>query len=156
MNRTAPAVLSVVLLMLPIEAFAADLTIMAEDAAAPFSQADGTGYANDVVKAAFRAAGVDVALDVVPYARCKHDVADGKVPGCFSMSWYKGVDDVVVFSQEPIFEVYADVFVARKSAARFGRMTDFGRGTTIGIVNEYEYPDEILGLQRNGAALQAS
>jgi ABC-type amino acid transport substrate-binding protein len=156
MNVTARAFLSAVLLVLPMECLAADLTIMAEDAAPPFSQADGTGYANEVVKAAFRAAGVDVALDVVPYARCKRDVADGKVPACFAMSWYKGVEAVVTFSQEPIFQVYADVFVPRKSAGRSTQMADFGRGTTIGIVNEYEYPDEIYALRSNGAALQAS
>ena len=156
MNVSVRAFLGLLLMVLPGECLAADLTIMAEDAAPPFSRADGTGYANDVVKAAFRAAGVDVALDVVPYARCKRDVADGKVPACFGMSWYKGVEEVVTFSQQPVFEVYADVFVAKKSAARLSRMTDFGRGTTIGIVNEYEYPDEVSGFPRNGAALQTS
>ena len=50
-----------------------------EDAAAPWSQADGTGYANDLVRASFRAVGVDVRLHVLPYARCKQHVVKGEL-----------------------------------------------------------------------------
>jgi ABC-type amino acid transport substrate-binding protein len=137
----------------PSGSFAADLTIMAEDAAPPFSHADGTGFANDLVRAAFRAAGVDVALDVVPYARCKKDAADGKVPACFGMSWYQGVERSVIFSDQPIFRVHADVFLARD--AGISRVEDLARGTVVGIVNEYEYPDAVYNLRRNGVVLQA-
>ena len=78
--------LAVLFTALPLQCLAADLKIMAEDAAEPFSRADGTGYANDVVKAAFHAVGVEIAFDVVPYARCKKDAEDGKIAACFSMS----------------------------------------------------------------------
>src|SRR5258706_1006278 len=84
--------------LLPLQCLAADLQIMAEDAAEPFSRADGTGYANEIVKTAFHAAGVEIRFDVVPYARCKKDVDDGKVLACFSMSWDRGVEDTGVFS----------------------------------------------------------
>ena len=134
---------------------AADLTIMAEDAAPPFSQADGTGFANDVVHAAFRAVGIDVALDVVPYARCKKDAEDGKVPACFSMSWYQGVEKSIVFADQPIFRVYADVFLARGTVG-ISRAEDFTGGKTVGIVNEYEYPDAVYNLRRSGIVLQAA
>ena len=137
----------------PPASFAADLIIMAEDAAPPFSRADGTGFANDLVRAAFRAVGVDVALDVVPYARCKKDVEDGKVSACFGMSWYQGVEKSVVFSDQPIFLVHADVFLARGTAG-ISRAEDLTTGKIIGIVNEYEYPDAVYNLRRNGAVLQ--
>src|SRR4051812_28270989 len=88
---------------------------MAEDAAQPFSGPDGTGYANDLVKAAFKAAGVQVTFDVVPYARCKREVEAGRTPACFSMSWDPGMGKSVIFSQAPIFQVYADVFANRQS-----------------------------------------
>jgi hypothetical protein len=53
------------------------LTIMVEDAAAPWSRSDGTGYANDVVVAAFKEMGVEIQLRVVPYSRCKYLVLSG-------------------------------------------------------------------------------
>ena len=135
--------------------FAADLTIMAEDAAPPFSRADGTGFANDLVKAAFKAAGIDVALDIVPYARCKKDAEDGRVAACFSMSWYSGVEKFVVFSDKPIFRVYADVFLSR-GATGIRRPEELTGRKVIGIVNEYEYPDEVYRLRSNGIVLQAA
>ena len=135
--------------------FAADLTIMAEDAAQPFSRPDGTGFANDVVRAAFRAAGIDVALDVVPYARCKKEAEDGKVAGCFGMSWYKGVEKSVVFADKPIFRVYADVFLNR-GAAGIRRPEDLTGPKLVGIVNEYEYPNVVYNLRNNGVVLQAA
>ena len=135
--------------------FAADLTIMAEDAAPPFSRSDGTGFANDLVKAAFRAAGVDVALDVVPYARCKKDAEDGKIAACFGMSWYKGVEKSIVFADKPIFRVHADVFLSR-GAATIRRPEDLSGPKLVGIINEYEYPEVVYNLRNNGVVLQAA
>jgi len=139
----------------PPASFAAGLTIMAEDAAPPFSRADGTGFANDVVRAAFKAAGIDVTFDVVPYARCKKDTEDGKVAACFGMSWYSGVERSIVFSDQPVFLVHADVFLLR-GASGVSRAEDLTPGKVVGIVNEYEYPDVVYGLRRNGIVLQAA
>jgi polar amino acid transport system substrate-binding protein len=135
--------------------FAADITIMAEDAAPPFSHRDGTGFANDLVKAAFRAAGIDVALDIVPYARCKKDTQDGRIAGCFGMSWYNGVEKFVAFSDRPIFRVHADVFLLRGATTIRG--PEYLSGPkVVGIVNEYEYPDEVYNLRKKGVVLQAA
>lgn len=153
-SRAMGAAFGVLLAALPLPCMAADLTIMAEDAAEPFSRADGTGYANDLVKAAFHAAGVEIAFDVVPYARCKKDAEDGKVAACFSMSWYRGVEQTVAFSSLPVLHVYADIFLNRKSPAPIARLDDIGRGAVVGIVNAYEYPGEILELRRKGVVLQ--
>jgi ABC-type amino acid transport substrate-binding protein len=145
---------SVLLLDAPPAARAADLTIMVEDASEPFSRADGTGYANDIVRAAFRAVNIDVKLDVVPYARCKQSVEQGKTPACFSMSWIGEFRNRIQFSDEPIFEVYADVFRNRHAS---GAMQDAGqipKGASVGIVNGYEYPGAIYGLAGRGVVLE--
>src|SRR4051812_32252616 len=76
----------------------ARLDIMVEDAAAPWSRPDGRGYSNDIVRAAFRAALVDVRLIVVPYARCKRMVSTGRVAACFNMSWDSRLSGQVVFA----------------------------------------------------------
>src|SRR5882672_804025 len=107
-SRDCRFFLAVLLTAVPLPSVAADLKIMAEDAAEPFSRADGMGYANDVVKAAFHAAGVEIQLD-------------------------------------------ADVFLNRKSPSQFARIEDIATGATVGIINQYEYPDAIYGLRRQGA-----
>jgi len=133
---------------------AADLRIMAEDASEPFSRADGTGYANDILRAAFHAAGVDVTFDVVPYARCKKSLEQAKTPACFSMSWQKEFEGIIAFSEAPIFEVYADVFQSKRAPLKFSAARDLGKGAVLGIVNEYEYPESLYGLAKNGVVLE--
>jgi polar amino acid transport system substrate-binding protein len=143
------------LIAAPFQAcLAADLQIMAEDASEPFSRADGTGYANDILRAAFHAAGVEVAFDVVPYARCKKSLEQAKTPACFSMSWQKEFEGLIAFSEAPIFEVYADVFQSKGAPFKFAGAQDLGKGTILGIVNEYEYPESIYRLESRGVALE--
>lgn len=133
---------------------AAPLEIMVEDAAAPWSQADGSGYANDVVKSAFRAAGVDVLLRVVPYARCKQMVASGNVAGCFSMSWDRATTGKVDFSAKPLFSVRAEyVYNASKPLAAKNE-SELAAGTKVGTVIGYEYPESTNRLRERGIVFE--
>jgi ABC-type amino acid transport substrate-binding protein len=72
------------------------------------------------------------------------------------MSWYQGVETRVAFSAVPVFQVYADVYLNRKSPARISSMADFARGAVVGIVNEYEYPESVSQSQRGGVTFQAA
>ncbi|MET0859109.1 MAG: hypothetical protein ABWY27_20345, partial [Telluria sp.] len=81
------------------------LQILVEDAASPWSNHDGHGYANDLVRAAFAAAGVDVELVVVPYARCKAMVMQGSTVACFSMSASPELANRVRFSAKQLFSI---------------------------------------------------
>jgi ABC-type amino acid transport substrate-binding protein len=134
-------------------AHAAGLSVMAEDAAEPFSGRDGSGYADDVVKAAFHAAGADVSLDVVPYARCKNSVEAGKTVACFSMSWDAGMAGKVALSRHPISQVYADLFLPGAAGKDDAVL---GSGAVVGVINDYEYPDSIYKLRERGLVLQAA
>ena len=71
------------------------LLIAVEDDADPWSLKDGTGYANDVVTAAFKAVTIDVQLRVMPYARCKRMAVNGEVVACFSTSPSPELDGVI-------------------------------------------------------------
>ncbi len=138
----------------PVRVGAAPLTIMAEDASEPFSRADGTGYANDIVRAAFKAAHVNVRLDIVPYARCKKSLESGDTPACFAMSWAPDIKGVVKFSDQPIYEVYADIFRNRRSASVITGIQDLRPGMVVGVVNGYEYPDAVDRLADHGIVLE--
>jgi ABC-type amino acid transport substrate-binding protein len=127
------------------------LLIAVEDDAAPWSRADGTGYANDVVTAAFKAAGVDVSLRVMPYARCKRMVTNGDLAGCLSMSPAPEFKGVIELSARPLFTCYAGYFYKVDNPPKAKREQDLPRGTVVGTVIGYEYPPSFEALRQNGA-----
>jgi ABC-type amino acid transport substrate-binding protein len=130
------------------------IDIGVEDAAAPWSQADGTGYANDLVRAAFDAVGVDVRLHVLPYARCKQQVLNGALVACVSMSPAPELNEVVRFSARPLF-VFTCRFLENPRFPIARRIEDFPRGIRVGTVIGYEYPPEMLTrLHLRGAVLE--
>jgi len=138
----------------PVLALAASekaaLELMVEDSAAPWSRADGSGFANDIVRAAYRAESVELRLTVVPYARCKRAVAAGRVAGCFNMSLDPVIEGKVVFSARPLFSTYAVYFVDPRRPLRAKSEAELGPGTVIGTVIGYEYPLATLRLRARG------
>jgi polar amino acid transport system substrate-binding protein len=130
------------------------IDIGVEDAAAPWSQADGTGYANDIVRAAFAAVDVDVRMHVLPYARCKQQVVKAEFVACVSMSPAPELRGVVRFSARPLFVFTCDFF---ESGARPlpRRIEELRHGARIGTVLGYEYPPAMLDhLRRRGAVME--
>lgn len=134
----------------------AELVIQVEDAADPFSREDGSGYANEVVRAAFEAAGVRLRLEVVPYARCKLNVLDGRVAGCFSMSWDPAFAGRVVFGERPLFSVHALLVDDPGRPLAAHRPADIAPGTVLGIVNGYEYPAAVTALAQRGVVFETT
>jgi polar amino acid transport system substrate-binding protein len=132
------------------------LVIAAEDAAGPWSKKDGTGYANDVVREAFRAVGVEVEFKVVPYARCKHMVVGGDVVACFSMSPEAGLQKSVVLSDMPLFMVKYDYYQNLRKPLKAKREKDIPPGTIVGIVIDYEYPRSTMDLEKKGVVFETS
>src|SRR5258705_13760737 len=74
----------------------------AEDDAGPWSYADGTGYVNDVVRAAFESVGWSVSFETLPYARCKAMLLSGQLAACFSTSRTPELAPKLLFSREPV------------------------------------------------------
>jgi ABC-type amino acid transport substrate-binding protein len=130
--------------------FSAPLPIAVEDDAAPWSNKDGSGFANDVVRAAFKAAGEDVNLQVVPYARCKEMAISGKAVACLSMSWLPEFAGKIVFAEKPLFKCYADYFTSIKRPLKATQEKDLPKGTVVGVVRDYEYPSSVYELKNKG------
>jgi ABC-type amino acid transport substrate-binding protein len=124
--------------------------VLAEDDAAPWSLKDGTGYANDVVRAAFHAAEVDIKLQVVPYARAKRMTIAGKAVACFSMSWLPEFADKIVFSDKPLFTCQADYFHNLSKPLTAKREDELARKIIVGTVVGYEYPPSFCKLRDKG------
>ncbi len=133
-----------------VSAYPTPLLVAAEDDAAPWSQSDGTGYANDVVRAAFQAAGAEIDLRVIPYARGKDMVMKGKAVACFSMSWSPELAGKVQFARKPLFICYAEYFTSVKKPLKASREQDLAKGTLVGVVSGYEYPPSVMALKEGG------
>lgn len=126
------------------------LLIAVEDDAAPWSRTDGTGFANDVVSAAFKAVGVEVELRVMPYARCKRMVVRGEISGCLSMSPSPEFAGLIELSSRPLFTCYAGYFYNVNKPPRVTREEDLPAKTVVGTVIGYEYPPAFERLRQKG------
>ena len=130
------------------------LEVYVENAADPFSRPDGTGYANDVVRAAFEAVGVRVRFVVVPYARCKYKVLSGEAVACVSMSWDPSFEGQVKFADTPLISVTPVYYEnpARPLSAR--SEAELGKGVTLGTIRGYEYPDSVMKAKARGVLFE--
>jgi polar amino acid transport system substrate-binding protein len=126
------------------------LVLAVEDDAAPWSQHDGSGYANDLVTAAFEAVGVAVELRVMPYARCKRMAVNGEIAGCLSMSPSPDFAGLVQLSTKPLFTCHAGYFYSVNKPPRVARQEDLPRKTVVGTVIGYEYPAAFEKLSQQG------
>lgn len=153
-NTLAPIFLAIFFLFFLTDAYASQLEIAVEDEAGPWSNKDGTGYANDVVRAAFKAVGVEAKFVVVPYARCKEMAINGLIAACFSTSPEPGIHEGVSLSDEPLFYLHVDYFQNFKKPLEIQSEKAFQKETIIGIVNGYEYPESIMKLKEQGVILE--
>lgn len=149
MNKT-PHVLTLLLSTLTLHAMATPLEIAVEDDAAPWSMKDGSGYANDLVEAAFKAVQIEVKLKVMPYARCKRLTEEGKSVACFSMSWEPDLAGKISFSAKPLFICRADYFQNINKPLPVQHESDLRKPIIVGSVIGYEYPESTLQLAKKG------
>ena len=125
--------------------------IGAENDAAPWSYPDGTGYVNDLVRAAFKAGGWEVRFEVLPYARCKSQVVHGQLVGCFSSSQTSETEKDMVFPKYPVFSAENRLYVNADSALSGCSPAQWGRPISVSIVNEYEYMPAVEALAASQA-----
>lgn len=134
-----------------------ELEIMAEDAAEPWSNPDGSGYANDIVLAAFKEMGIKVHLKTVPYSRCKAAAMDGSVSACFSMTWLPEFKDRIELASKPLIILEADVFenIAAPLPGDQTQKCSMPPGTRVGTVIGYEYPKPVENLKSQGVVFES-
>lgn len=126
------------------------LQVLAEDEAPPYSYNDGSGFANEVVRAAFAAAGVDVTLLPMPYARCKEMTLDGEAPACLSMAWDPAFEGKIAFPDKPLYECRADYYCNSDRPLNAKTESELTGKIRIGTVTGYEYPPAVYRLRDKG------
>lgn len=138
-----------------LPAFAQPIVLGAEDGAGPWGQADGRGCGNDLVRAAFKAAGVELRLSILPYVRAKEEALKGNIAGCFGMSWYEAFAGKIVFSRLPLYVVSVAVFRNKTAPLRAGRASELAGPLVLGTVRDYEYPAWVEELAAKGIRFEA-
>lgn len=136
--------------LLSVRVAAQTITLGAEDDAAPWSYANGSGYVNDLVRNAFAAVGWNVKYNVLPYARCKALTESGTLLGCFSSSRDQNTEQDMLFPNEPVFSAQNILFAPVDSTLEGCDPQRWGRKITVGFVNEYEYLPAVEALQKSG------
>ena len=124
----------------------------AEDDAGPWSYADGTGYVNDIVRAAFESVGWSVQFETMPYARCKALLLTGQLAACFSTSRTAELAPRLLFSRAPVFRAQ-NLLLARAGSPLAGcKPAAWRSAPRIGTVRSYEYIAAVDRLFDSGAA----
>lgn len=157
-RRRLPGMLTIAFLLLKVDVMSPaterTLEIYVENAADPFSRPDGTGYANDVVRAAFQAVGVQVRFTVVPYARCKYKALSGEAAACVSMSADPSFKGRIKFADTPLITVTPVYYENPARPLKARSEAQLGKGVTIGTIRDYEYPETVMKAKSRGVVFE--
>lgn len=120
------------------------VTIGAEDDWAPYASKVGNeakGFAVDLVREAFKAAGVEVKFDVLPYARCMAETKTGKLVGCFDAARNGLLENDYRWHAKPMFRGRINIY-ARADSKESNLVPKDLEGRTVGVTNGYEYGED--------------
>ncbi|WP_237219061.1 substrate-binding periplasmic protein [Rhodoferax aquaticus] len=120
------------------------VTLGAEDDWAPYSSKVGSeaqGFAVDIVREAFKAAGVDVKFSPVPYARCMAVTKSGELAGCFDAARNSTLENDYLWHAKPLFNARINIY-APADSKESGLTPKSLEGKVVGVTNGYEYGDE--------------
>jgi len=123
--------------------------IGAEDDWRPYSYlvaGQPTGFAVDVVRAAWAAAGVEVELVSLPYARCMKEVDRGALAGCFDTLRDSMLEPRYRWHQQPLFRASIGIYgPAGAVATRFPLTVESLRSKRVGTTHGYDYGEVFDG-----------
>jgi polar amino acid transport system substrate-binding protein len=121
------------------------ITLVSEDNWYPYAALkDGkiSGFAVDVIEAAYAKMNIKVEFISAPYSRCIMLTKTGRALGCFD-----SLNDVTLapdflFHQQPLFKATIGIYSASKNQSGTVSVADL-RGRTVGVTHEYTYGDAI-------------
>lgn len=117
------------------------ITLGAENDWVPYANQDGAGMSNEMVRAAYKAVGIDVAFEVGPYNRLLKSVRDGGLLGAFNVPRERSNEDVYLFGKKPLFTALSAYYHNRDNPLRATRKEELVNGEKVGVVFDYGYGD---------------
>lgn len=145
-NRVFKTLQTSILLLatLATNSWAETVTIGAEDDWAPYSSKvgkDAKGFAVDIVREAFKAAGVDVVFSPMLYARCMAVTKDGEMVGCFDAARNSALENNYLWHAKPLFNGKINIYSTADSTESSLSVKDLV-GKNVGVTRDYEYGEE--------------
>lgn len=122
------------------------IVIGAEDDWVPYSMADGTGMANDLVRAAFKAVGIEVEFRVMPYSRLLKLVEWGELVAGFNVPLDREIQNLYILGQTPLFEAVSFYYQSKGNPLKAKNRDELVNQERIGVVMGYGYGDHFLKL----------
>lgn len=120
---------------------AESITLGAENDWVPYSNQDGTGMSNEIVRAAYKAVGIDVVFQVGPYNRLLKSVREGEILGAFNVPKERSNEDIYIFGKTPLFTALSAYYHNRDRPLAAKRKEELVNGEKVGIVFDYGYGD---------------
>ena len=126
------------------------LTIAAEDDWIPFSRKDGTGMANDIVRAAFKSMGFRVDFKVYPYPRVLSYLDKGVYLAGLNVPLDEETRSKYLLGQEKLFEGASYFYHNTNKPLKVKNRKELRKGESVGVVRNYGYGDHYLKLANSG------
>lgn len=134
-------------LLLPNAVRAETIVLGAEDAWLPYSNPDGSGLCNDIVRAAYRSVGIDVLFDVKPYNRLLKDLDANRYLGVFNVPRERSNEQRYIFGKIPHLVARSAYYQSTLRPLDATRKEDL-RDVTVGVVTDYGYGDFFMNNER--------
>ncbi|MDM4765859.1 transporter substrate-binding domain-containing protein [Pelomonas sp. SE-A7] len=125
-----------------------ELVLGAEDDAAPWSFADGSGYVNELVRTIYASQGWKLKLEVLPYARCKVMALRGELAGCFTTSQDAELAGKLLFPRNPVIAPRHQLYV--EAGAPKASCDPIEKPMRVASTHGYEYTEQINRLLATG------
>ena len=119
--------------------FAETIILGAENDWVPYSNQDGTGMANEIVLAAYKAVGIDVKLQVGPYNRLLKMVKNGEILGAFNVPKDRSNEKEYIFGKIPLFAALSAYYYNVEEPLSATRKEELVNGEKVGVVFDYGY-----------------
>lgn len=145
-------VLGIALMIQSQWAHAEDVVIYAEDAFVPFSFENGEGLSNQIVKEAFKAAGVNADIKVTSFSLLMKMVAEGTAVGGFNAVPTPETNQEFFFGKYPIYMTHMYFYYYKEDPVIIDSMNDImtklvAEKISVGDVLGYIYPTEYTALK---------
>jgi len=130
----------ILFLLSSVPVSSADTIILgAENDWVPYSNHDGTGMANEIVLAAYKAVGIDVKLQVGPYNRLLKMVRNGEILGAFNVPKESSNEKEYIFGKTPLFTALSAYYYNVEEPLSATRKEELINGEKVGVVFDYGY-----------------